>query len=351
MITKSLAPADFLLAHPERVILDVRTPAEYAFGHIPGARNLPLFSDEERAIVGTLYKQVSPHEAFLKGLDFAGARMRQYVESALALAPEKKVAIHCWRGGQRSSSMAWLLATAGFDVSLLRGGYKAYRRFILAELDARPQRLIIIGGKTGTGKTKILHALRDAGEQIIDLEALAHHKGSAFGAIGELAQPSFEQFSNNLYAAFAECQPQRIIWLESESKAIGKLQIPAEFWRHMCAAPMIEVQTSLEQRILHLLEIYAGFPREALADAFRKLTKRLGSQQVNAAIAALEADDYPAAARIALAYYDKAYTHSLLSMNHGQYHALLSEQFNPAAIAADLIALSQNQSLWNKLSN
>jgi tRNA 2-selenouridine synthase len=242
--------------------------------------------------------------------------------------------------------MAWLLATAGFDVQLLHGGYKAYRRFILSEFDTRPGQLIIVGGKTGTGKTKILHALRAAGEQIIDLEALAHHKGSAFGAIGEPAQPSFEQFSNDLYAAFAECQPQRNIWLESESKAIGKLQIPAEFWQHMCKAPMIEVQTSLEQRLHHLMEIYAGFPREALEASFRKLTKRLGSQQVSIALAALEADDYAAAARIALAYYDKAYTHSLLSMNHGQYIPFQTSQINPTAIAAELIALAKQPALW-----
>ncbi len=343
----SLHPEQFLAARTERILLDVRTPAEYAAGHIPGALNLPLFSDEERAEVGTLYKQAGPEAALLKGLEFAGARLRHYVEAALRAAPARKVAIHCWRGGQRSGSMAWLLTTAGFDVVTLNGGYKAYRKYLFEQLALRPARLVVLGGKTGSGKTRILHALQSDGEQVIDLEALAHHKGSAFGAIGEMPQPSFEQFANDLFDAFAALDPRRQVWVESESKAIGKVQIPDEFWRRICEAPMIEVDIPLEQRIAHLVEVYAGYPRAELAGSYYKIARRLGGLNLRLALEALEAGDYPAAAVIALAYYDKTYRHSLDTMNKGPHFTLSPHDFDAAHIAAQLIELTEQNNLWN----
>jgi tRNA 2-selenouridine synthase len=341
-------PAEaFLASRPNRTLLDVRSPAEFESGHIPGAFNLPLFSNTERAEVGTLYKQVNPQSAFLRGLEFAGARMRQYVETALKLAPERKVAVHCWRGGQRSGAMAWLLEMAGFEVTVLKGGYKAYRQFILAQLAEKPAKLLIVGGKTGTGKTEILHALRNAGEQIIDLEALAHHKGSAFGAIGEISQPGFEHFSNILYDTFASLNPEKPIWIESESKAIGKVQIPDEFWGRICTAPMIEIHVSIERRIQNLIQVYAHFPKEALADSFQKIAKRIGSQNLRTALNALDANDFARAAEIALAYYDKTYTHSLDAMSQGSHHHLHPEKSAPAEIAKQLIELSKINNSWN----
>jgi tRNA 2-selenouridine synthase len=329
-----------------RVLLDVRTPSEFAQGHIPGALNLPLFSDAERAEVGTLYKQVSPEQAFLKGLEFAGARMRQYVEQAMELAPERRIAVHCWRGGQRSGSMAWLLETAGFDVVTLQGGYKAWRGYVLEQLASRPMRIIVLGGKTGSGKTRILHALRQAGQQILDLEALAHHKGSAFGAIGELPQPSFEQFSNNLYEAVAQLDTSSPVWVESESKAIGKVQIPEEWWHRICAAPMIEAEIPFEERIRHLIEVYADFPQEQLADSFQRIAKRIGGLNVKLALEALADNRYDIAAAIALAYYDKTYRHSLDAMNKGRHFQISPPELNPTAIAAQLIEFIQQQDIW-----
>ena len=337
---------EFIAARAERVLLDVRTPAEYAAGHIPCARNLPLLSDAERAEVGTLYKQAGPEPAFLKGLEFAGRRMRQYVEDAIQLAPQRRVAVHCWRGGQRSGSMAWLLETAGFDVVTLEGGYKSYRRYVLEQLAGRPARLIVLGGKTGSGKTRILHALQKAGEQIIDLEALAHHKGSAFGAIGEAPQPTFEQFSNDLFDAFAALNAALPIWVESESKAIGRVQVPDEFWPRICTAPMIEVEIPFEQRIAHLLEVYAGFPKSDLAASFEKIAKRLGGLNLRIALEALDSGDYAAAAAIALAYYDKTYRHSLDSMNQGTHFPLTPSACAPDCIAAELIDFAKNTDLW-----
>lgn len=337
----------FLAERKNRVLLDVRSPGEYASARIPGAFNLPLFSDAERAEVGTLYKQVGPEEALLKGLEFAGRQMRQYVEEALRLAPDRCIALHCWRGGQRSASMAWLLETAGFDVVTLEGGYKNYRRYVLEQLAERAARIIVLGGKTGAGKTRILHALRDAGEQIIDLEALARHKGSAFGALGELPQPSFEQFGNDLLEAFLLLDTARPVWVESESKAIGKVQVPGEFWERICTAPMIEVDIPFENRVANLVEGYAGFPKEQLQESFERIARRLGGLHLRQALDALDADDYTAAAAFALAYYDKSYLHSLAAMNKGRHFSLSPSAETPEGIAAELLEFINKTDLWN----
>lgn len=330
----------FLTERHERTLLDVRTPAEYEAGHIPGALNLPLFSNEERAEVGTLYKQVSPQAAFLRGLEFAGARMRSYVEQALAMAPHGRVAMYCWRGGQRSSSMAWLLGMAGVDVVTLQGGYKAWRRHIFEQMAQCPAQFIVLGGQTGAGKTRILHALHDAGQQIIDLEALANHKGSAFGSLGEAPQPTYEHFANLLYDALATLDFSRPIWVESESRAIGKVQIPRELWQHICAAPMIEIQIPLMQRVANLVALYAAYPKDQLAEAFQRIAKRLGGLRVRQALEALDAGDYAQAATIALDYYDKAYRHSLSAMNRGQHWSLAPDSADPKKVAQQLLELN-----------
>ena len=173
MSEKQVAIEQILEARKSRTVIDVRTPAEFAQGHIPGAVNLPLFSNEERAIVGTIYKQQSPELAMLKGLEYAGAKMRWYVEEAQRLAKGKEIALHCWRGGKRSESIAWLLGQAGFDVMILKGGYKNYRNYIHTYLAEQQAPLLILGGYTGSGKTQILQELAREGEQVIDLEAIA----------------------------------------------------------------------------------------------------------------------------------------------------------------------------------
>ena len=208
---KRITAEEIFQLEPDRMLLDVRTPAEFAQGHVPGAQNLPLFSDEERAEVGTLYKQVNPERAFLRGLDLAGAKMSWYVREAMRLAPNRKVAVHCWRGGQRSGSLATLLSFAGFDVQVVQGGYKAYRTHVLEQFALRKSKFVVLGGKTGSGKTEILKQLASLGEQVIDLEALANHKGSAFGALGEEPQPRVEQFENNLFAILKKMDHQRRI--------------------------------------------------------------------------------------------------------------------------------------------
>lgn len=294
-------------------LLDVRTPAEYQNGHIPGALNLPLFSDAERADIGTIYKKQNPHQALLKGLEYVGPKMRALVESAKHLAPSGQVVVHCWRGGQRSNSLAWLLSTAGMEVQVIQGGYKAYRQYLHQQLEALPLQLLVVGGSTGSGKTAILYALQQLGEQIIDLELLARHKGSAFGALGEPGQPTVEQFENDLHEAFLQLDTSKRIWLENESKAIGRVYIPDALWQKIMAAPIFDLKIPLEIRVKRLLDDYACFPIDDLKASFFKIEKRLGGQHLKAALEALDQGNLGDAAKIALQYYDKAYQHHTLN--------------------------------------
>ncbi|MCO6492504.1 MAG: tRNA 2-selenouridine(34) synthase MnmH [Phaeodactylibacter sp.] len=334
--------SEVLNLDPGRVLFDVRTPAEYGKGHIPGALSLPLFSNEERAEVGTTYKQADPYKAFLRGLEYVGPKMRAFVEEARKKAPSGKVAVHCWRGGQRSSSMGWLLNLAGMDVQVLSGGYKAYRNHLLEQFAACTPPLIIVGGPTGSGKTGIIHALEQLGEQVIDLEGLAHHKGSAFGALGEAPQPSVEQFENDLFEVFRALDHGRRIWLENESRPIGRVYIPDPLWQQMVKAPLLSVDMPLEVRVERLVSMYAGFPPEDLKESFCRIRKRLGGQHFNAALDALDAGDFAAAARIALAYYDKAYNHHTLSKRvSSRIFAIPVENDDAGQTARRLIAFAE----------
>ena len=293
------------------MILDVRSPGEYALGKLPGAVSLPLFSDEERAEVGTLYRQSSPDDALLRGLEIAGGKMRQLVETARAAAPGNRVAVHCWRGGQRSASVGWLLERAGMDVVQLTGGYKAFRQRVRAYFAENYHRYLVLGGATGSGKTYTLRELPALGEHFVDLEGIANHKGSSFGAIGEAPQPSVEEFENQLYARLLEIPAGQRVWLEDESQRIGRVYLPREFYQHLAAAPVIELVRPREWRLDFLANTYGCYPDEQLAAAFTRLRKKLGGQHLKTALEALERKDYRAAAAVALVYYDKTY----------QYHA------------------------------
>ncbi|MGE4332621.1 MAG: tRNA 2-selenouridine(34) synthase MnmH, partial [Macellibacteroides sp.] len=187
---------DFLEQSKTGIMIDVRSPSEFEAGHIPGARNLPLFSDNERAEIGTRYVQYGKDNAVERGLEIVGPKLAGFVKQARLWADGTPIYMYCWRGGMRSGSMAWLFRTAGLTTYLLSGGYKAYRNSFAQLLEAHPWQLLILGGPTGCGKTEVLHQLQRMEQQVIDLEGLAHHKGSAFGSLGETAQPSTEQFTN-----------------------------------------------------------------------------------------------------------------------------------------------------------
>jgi len=301
---------EFLALGEQYPIVDVRTPAEFEQGHIPGAYNIPLFSNEERAVVGTLYKNHGKQTATIKGLEFVGPNMAVFAKRARKLAVDEKILVHCWRGGMRSASMAWLFKTIGLDADTLVGGYKAYRKYIRSsfELD---RKLLILGGLTGSGKTDVLKELEKMGEQFLDLEGVAHHRGSSFGQIGQGEQPSNEQFENNLAADWLAMDPERLIWIEDESKPMGRVRIMDDFYKRMRKTPLIVLQMPRELRVVRLVKDYASLDLKLLEEAIQRIGKRIGGQNVKESIEALHTGDFAKVANITLNYYDKTYNYGI----------------------------------------
>jgi len=291
-------------------IVDVRTPAEFAHGHIPGAVNIPLFTNEERVTVGTTYKQQGREAAILLGFDLTGSKWSSFIRQALELAPEKKVAVHCWRGGMRSAAMAWALDLYGFDVSLIQGGYKQYRRWVIKMME-QPWKFRVIGGMTGSGKTAILKQLDKQGEQTVDLEDLAQHQGSTYGTLNRLIQPTQEQFENDLASRLSTLDATRPIWIEDESQNIGRCILAKPFYTRMREAPIFDLQVPVDQRIAALEQEYGSLDRNFLIECTERITKRLGPEQTKNAIIAIREDRIPDFIRQVLVYYDKAYRKGL----------------------------------------
>ena len=330
--------------HP---VLDVRSLSEYNHAHIPTAYSLPLFNDEERTQVGTAYKQQSREEAIKIGLNYFGVKMRAMVEEVenivsnwqlvvgnqqhdapCQLPTANCVLLHCWRGGMRSSAVAWLLDMYGFKVYLLAGGYKAYRNWVLAQFN-KDYNFNIIGGYTGSGKTLLLHEMKINNKTIIDIEGLANHKGSAFGAIENLPQPGQEMFENILAQTLAQitlCNGQfakshnnlhpgrnsqlsnaNSIWLEDESQRIGNLQIPMSLWYTMRKAPVFFMDIPFEERLNYITEDYGKQKKETLKDSILRIQKRLGGMETKNAVRFLEENNYRECFKILLRYYDKYY--------------------------------------------
>lgn len=308
---ETIAVEQFMTLGASLPVFDVRTPAEFAKGHIPGAYNLPLFSDEERALVGTTYHRAGREAAMLEGLSYAGPKMRRLVEAVQKVTAEKTLLLHCWRGGMRSNSVGWLLNQFGYDVFLLKGGYKAYRRWVLQTF-ALPRKIVILSGPTGSGKSEILHNLREMGEQVIDLEGLACHKGSSFGSLGEPPQPPQQQFENELASQWRSADPGRPLWLEDESQKIGSRMLPQPLWEQMRLAPLLFLDMPLELRIQRLLKEYGSCDPAGLREATERLRDRMGGLHTQKALQALERGDLAGSIEILLRYYyDKTYQHGL----------------------------------------
>ncbi|AXI43892.1 tRNA 2-selenouridine(34) synthase MnmH [Sulfitobacter sp. SK011] len=245
-------------------IIDVRAPSEFAEDHVPGAINLPVLSDDERAQVGTVYAQVSPFDARKIG----GAMVAQNTASHLRgpLAEKQgdwKPLIYCWRGGQRSGAFATILTQVGWRVSLLNGGYRSYRRLVVGMLydTPLPHRITLIQGGTGTAKTRLLQHLKQAGAQMLDLEGLAQHRGSLFGAVAG-GQPSQKMFESRLAAALNTFDPTKTTWIEAESSKVGARSVPPSLWTAMCAAPRIEIRAPLSARAAYLCRAYADLTED-----------------------------------------------------------------------------------------
>ncbi len=292
------------------VLLDVRSPAEYEQGHIPGAINVPLFSNDQRAQVGICYKQQGREQAIELGLELTGPKLAAFVRHAKIIAPSRIVRMHCWRGGMRSGSMAWLLETAGFSVMTLTGGYKGFRYWARETL-AVPKPIITLGGMTGSGKTAILHALAAQGEQVLDLEAIAHHRGSSYGSLGLPPQPTNEQFENQVATTWNTLDGDRPVWIEAESRRIGRCRVPDELFQPMMAAPVLQIERPQRERIAHLLVEYGEANRDELVAATQRIHKKLGGQHTQQAIASIDQGNLAPAIAIVLNYYDKAYTYDL----------------------------------------
>jgi tRNA 2-selenouridine synthase len=396
---RRVAIEEFLKESKGALLLDVRSPAEYKHAHIPGAVSFPLFTDEERKVVGTTYKQVSRQAAIKIGLDYFGPKMRPMVEEVERLLEQKnrrteeqgteegreyrtdeqgimnvegneiadlpwsvlqnddtgkrnesqtsstsniehrtsnnKVFVYCWRGGMRSGAVSWLLNLYGFDVTVLIGGYKAFRNHVLKTFE-QPYTFKILGGYTGSGKTEVLQALKNSGEKVICLESIALHKGSAFGNINMPPQPSQEMFEN-----LVSCELQTVnnaqkrnewstlnsepettpnsklqtsnpaIWLEDESQRIGSVNIPNALWQTMRNAPVYFLEIPFEERLKHITEEYSQCSREKLADAIERIKKRLGGLETKNALQFLAEDNYTECFRVLLQYYDKLYLKGL----------------------------------------
>lgn len=294
-------------------IIDVRSPAEFAKGHIPNGINIALFTDEERAVVGTAYKKESKEKAIKLGFDFVKPKLNDFINKSTEIAPDKEVVIHCWRGGMRSNAFANHLVENGFEkVYVIENGYKAFRNYVLQFFE-KAFNLKILGGFTGSGKTEILHSLEEKGQQVIDLEGLAKHRGSAFGGIDLPPQPTTEQFENTLFSVLRSLNPKLPIWVEDESRSIGKVSIPNAFFLKMREMPVYFLDIPFQERTKHLVETYADLSHDKLADAISRIAKRLGNEKANFALKELENRNYDKVVEITLFYYDKSYLKGLRS--------------------------------------
>jgi tRNA 2-selenouridine synthase len=314
MAIKQIDINQFLELSNQFPIIDVRSPAEFAHAHIPSAYSLPLFSDEERKVVGTAYKQVSREEAIKIGLEYFGPKMRGMVEEAekiQQISSQKTLLVHCWRGGMRSSAVAWLLSMYGFDIYTLRGGYKAYRNWVLDQF-TQEYPFMVLGGYTGSGKTEILHELKTNGELVIDLEDLAGHRGSAFGKLGLPAQPTIEHFENKLATHLFQLLPlaneqKKLIWIEDESQRIGDVNLPNAVFANMRRSPFLFIEIPYELRLKHILKHYGVFDKELLGNSIQRIRKRLGGLETQQAMKLLEEDNIENCFEILLHYYDRFY--------------------------------------------
>jgi tRNA 2-selenouridine synthase len=338
---------DLLTTYADLPLMDVRAPAEFEHGHIPGANSLPIFSNDERAQVGTTYKQQGHDAAVLLGFDITGPKWSGFVQQALQHAPAKKIAVHCWRGGMRSGAMAWALDFSGFEVYLLEGGYKSYRNRVLGQFE-KEYSLQLIGGMTGSGKTALLQALGKKGEQIIDLEDIAQHRGSTYGTMNCLVQPTQEQFENNLAQQLSLLDPGKKIWMEDESSMIGKCLIPRPLWKQMRDAAFINISIPFEERVQTLVDEYGCLDKAFLVECTERIWKRLGPEQTQQAVLAIQEDRMHDFVQQVLRYYDKTYTTGLQNRSPGTVVSVVFDQMDIETNANQLLEIiSEHESRKN----
>lgn len=331
------------ISHNFSMIIDVRSDSEYADDHIPGAVSMPVLNDAERAEIGTMYKQVGAFEAKRRGAALVARNISQHLETRLSDAPKDFAPlVYCWRGGQRSGAMARILSEIGWKVTLVEGGYKTYRKQVLDGLDEIPGQLrpIILRGRTGTAKTRILRAAAGLGAQVIDLEGLASHRGSLLGPEPGLNQPSQRLFESKLHDVMRQLDPERPVFIEAESNKVGACHVPAALWRIMRGAPSIQVTAPLPARVAFLLDDYQHVVAEPsrLDPLLEWVVERIGHEAVGhwrEAIAASNWDGF--VTRVLEDHYDPAYDRSAARRDHQDIDVLHTESLDDVAVA-DLAA-------------
>ena len=379
MAAEKIHIEQFLELAKQHPVIDVRSPEEYNHAHIPGVHSLPLFTDEERKVVGTAYKQQNREQAIKIGLDYFGPKMKKIVEAvetvcsqqlAVNLSNQTKlptancVLVYCWRGGMRSGAVSWLLDMYGFKVYTLTGGYKKFRNYVL-NIFKEPFKFKILGGYTGSGKTVLLKELERKGERVVDLEEIANHKGSAFGNIGLPKQPTQEMFENILAITLRkkmadDCLPIAVktdnghpspvntIWLEDESQRIGHVNIPKDLWQNMRQSPVFFLDIPFEERLNYLVEEYGTLDRQQMTDAIGRIKEKLGNLNAKNTTQFLEEGNTTESFRILLKYYDKFYLKALHNRQgiNSLLHSIECKSVTPEN-ASQLVTQSQYQQQKN----
>lgn len=330
-------------------IIDARSENEFAEDHLPTARNWPSLNNEERHLIGTLYKQVSPFEAQKRGAALVASNIARHIQRELTDTPKSwQPLVYCWRGGKRSGSLAMVLGQIGFKVTLIEGGYKAFRSALLAELPALAARLRyrVVSGPTGSGKTRLLTALAQAGAQVLDLEALASHRSSVLGLIPGQPQPTQKRFDTLVWQALRRFDPARPVYVESESKKVGNVAVPDALIQAMRASPCFDLQLADEERVALLLEDYDFFVRDKafFCTRLEALTMLRGKTVVDGWKAQVADNQMEAVVRdLLLTHYDPGYLASM-KRNFKQYPgatkvvAASRSEASMAALARQMLA-------------
>ncbi|MBI2794201.1 MAG: tRNA 2-selenouridine(34) synthase MnmH [Ignavibacteria bacterium] len=299
--------------NPSNVVIDVRSPSEYERGHIPHAISIALFSDDERAAVGTAYVQEGHDRAVEIGLEYVLPKMSSLISSADSLrgaAISGSVILYCWRGGMRSAAFAWLLRKEGIEATVIPRGYKAYRQKVITDIGQHGN-FIVLSGKTGIGKTRLLEELRLRGCAVINLEEIARHRGSAFGSIGMPLQPTSEHAMNIVHSELMRFTSKQTIIIEDESQSIGTVSLDVGLMERIRTSPRILLDVPVNVRLQNLCMEYGTADPIHLEEGFKKIHRKLGGARLAVALSELHKGNFHDAARVALDYYDATYDYTL----------------------------------------